>query len=581
MILTKADIQQAPFDSPAIIGYNRLEGIPISPNYRKSLSAEVRDAMWMLSRQWQMGEFDGMDSGSAIKSKVLTEQQQMTHFGIGNDIFPLGQSFAKPLEMEIEQENIIPDLAFRIESGKLFRQIINDNNLELHLEFFLKKFKIQLLENAQPNTPEETLLSLIRQNNNDSEVFDSLKDRTLDGYEIYKLLDEDYEQWVNNTFSVVGTVEADSAINAGSDFKKQFVIFYGASLVKSNSAWLSNRLDYRFSIQNQEDPSKATILDAGAYSGDRLDWYDFNVRQKGAADITTRSNEFIPSAVTYPGMPKPRWWEMEENNINFGNINAKTTDLPTLMLIDFALLYSNDWLLIPFPMELNNICVIKGILVTDVFGYHTLIPALQRGSVTNWNKFSLFTHVAPQSVTDHALFYLAPTLLKPIQQDPLERVSFKRDEVSNLVWAFENIIPSSMGKGLRVYEIEQNQNKKETSISPEQEASLNYTLGKSVSFYQVPFIPVEILNQNHAQIRFQRATVPGTASPKSVLLTEVASPYYINEEEILNSGITVIRHWRRSRWIDGKVCQWVGREKQTGKSEGNNSLEFDVLSYNL
>ena len=30
--------------------------------------AEVRDALWMLTRQWQMGEFEGDDAGSPIEA---------------------------------------------------------------------------------------------------------------------------------------------------------------------------------------------------------------------------------------------------------------------------------------------------------------------------------------------------------------------------------------------------------------------------------------------------------------------------------------------------------------------------------
>jgi hypothetical protein len=51
--------------------------------------------------------------------------------------------------------------------------------------------------------------------------------------------------------------------------------------------------------------------------------------------VTTRT--FIASPVIYPGMPKSR--ESEENEINLGSIKLKTTDLPTLILINCALIY--------------------------------------------------------------------------------------------------------------------------------------------------------------------------------------------------------------------------------------------------
>ena len=51
---------------PATTVWNRLEGRPRTINFDRALKAEVRDALWFLSRQWQMGEFLGDDAGTPI-----------------------------------------------------------------------------------------------------------------------------------------------------------------------------------------------------------------------------------------------------------------------------------------------------------------------------------------------------------------------------------------------------------------------------------------------------------------------------------------------------------------------------------
>ena len=51
---------------PAVIGLNRLEGRPRTEQFDRALRAEVRDALWFLTRQWQFGEFRGEDAGSPI-----------------------------------------------------------------------------------------------------------------------------------------------------------------------------------------------------------------------------------------------------------------------------------------------------------------------------------------------------------------------------------------------------------------------------------------------------------------------------------------------------------------------------------
>src|SRR5437764_8197955 len=55
---------------PTVTSWNRLEGRPRTVNFDRALKAEVRDALWMLTRQWQMGEFIGDDAGSPIFAKI-------------------------------------------------------------------------------------------------------------------------------------------------------------------------------------------------------------------------------------------------------------------------------------------------------------------------------------------------------------------------------------------------------------------------------------------------------------------------------------------------------------------------------
>ena len=55
---------------PTITTWNRLEARPRSQTFDRALQAEVRDALWLLSKQWQMGEFRGSDAGSPFRNSV-------------------------------------------------------------------------------------------------------------------------------------------------------------------------------------------------------------------------------------------------------------------------------------------------------------------------------------------------------------------------------------------------------------------------------------------------------------------------------------------------------------------------------
>ena len=48
----------------SITYWNRLEPRPVAPSIAETLAARLRDPLWLLTRQWQFGEFQGEDAGS-------------------------------------------------------------------------------------------------------------------------------------------------------------------------------------------------------------------------------------------------------------------------------------------------------------------------------------------------------------------------------------------------------------------------------------------------------------------------------------------------------------------------------------
>ena len=68
---------------PAITVWNRLEGRPRTPEFDRALRAEVRDALWMLTRQWQLGEFRGDDAGSPVVARLHLATTQLTRYRPG------------------------------------------------------------------------------------------------------------------------------------------------------------------------------------------------------------------------------------------------------------------------------------------------------------------------------------------------------------------------------------------------------------------------------------------------------------------------------------------------------------------
>src|SRR3954447_15805346 len=88
---------------PMITVWNRVEGRPRTVDFSRALRAEVRDALWMLTRQWQLGEFRGEDAGSPVLARTHVSTTRITHVRPGDGpAVPFDETV--PLEAQIERQ---------------------------------------------------------------------------------------------------------------------------------------------------------------------------------------------------------------------------------------------------------------------------------------------------------------------------------------------------------------------------------------------------------------------------------------------------------------------------------------------
>lgn len=83
--------------------WTRLVPRSESHSIEEGLQAKVKDPLWFLSRQWQMGEFRATDGGHPIKTEVNYQEQMVDGYKAKEDISyqPLNSI---PLETMVEQE---------------------------------------------------------------------------------------------------------------------------------------------------------------------------------------------------------------------------------------------------------------------------------------------------------------------------------------------------------------------------------------------------------------------------------------------------------------------------------------------
>src|SRR5687767_13171892 len=88
---------------PSVTQWNRLEGRPRTQAFDRSLRAEVRDGLWMLARQWQMGELLADDAGAPVLAQMRMDYSRLTKVRLGPDpVEPL----VDPLPLETRAERL-------------------------------------------------------------------------------------------------------------------------------------------------------------------------------------------------------------------------------------------------------------------------------------------------------------------------------------------------------------------------------------------------------------------------------------------------------------------------------------------
>ena len=102
----------------------RLEYAVTGKDISESLSCRLADPLWMIARQWQVGEFDGEDAGSAILARVSTEWLPLDEAGPPGHAAPLSGSAGEAV-VEAESEAVREDgIAYSIEVGtRLLRRL--------------------------------------------------------------------------------------------------------------------------------------------------------------------------------------------------------------------------------------------------------------------------------------------------------------------------------------------------------------------------------------------------------------------------------------------------------------------------
>ena len=606
---------------PAILSWNRLEARPRTKEFTRPLRAEVRDPLWYLCRQWQFGEFLSEDTGSCLEMRIDMETTKVDHFSLNQDT---AQSYDEnvPMETTVEREPVQKDLTIRQEMGVHFERLVQaklaatPGALSATIQKNIKSdFRNISAFQFSPPTPESDFPDVY----SDPVLLKTFaclgNGRALDGGSLYDALK--LGAVASSFVTSTANASALSRVNdAAAEFITWFESIYNQPAAPTDTAWNPAQLEYQFHCSAPSGASDTTVLGATEYASGNLDWYNFDFEtDKNRYDDSLKPNSpdtnlikkrlisVLPTDLTFPGMPLPRWWAFEDFKVDLGDIKASTTEVPKLLLAEFALIYSNDWMVMPYDVSVGSLCNVKDIIVRDVFGQYTKVRAAGHGSNTDWKRWTMFNlhrRDLLDGPADNRLF-VPPAVVRNMESEPLEKVSLIRDEMANMVWGVEHLIPDGKGgnkegwdaaRRLYDYLVEITDDPGPPSALASNDAAIQYQLGTTVPEHWIPFIPMRIGGPQSRQIQLRRAAMPRIIRgrtperirPRTELLktgynidTNSWGPYFLHEEEVPRSGTVVERRWQRTRWMNGGVHTWLGRQVRNGRGEANSGLEYDKV----
>ncbi len=328
--------------------------------------------------------------------------------------------------------------------------------------------------------------------------------------------------------------------------------------------------------------------------GGHLDWHAFVVdavdKPSGPPPQPDVEREaFIPSKVTYRGMPVSRWWEFEDAQVNFGAVEANPEDIARMLLTEFAISYGDDAFLVPIEVPVGSLAQVRSLVVSDTFGERHVIPSIASvdGPDGRWRMFGLCPRGVRAVPARRSTLCSSPPCSPRASRAPsIEEVLLLRDEMANMAWGVERVVESAAGGSLdRQRAIQENQ--PPTTEPPPAAEVLAYRLASNVPAHWIPLVPVRAPGEERSVglglAAVPRYAVDGTelppAGPAGQLLAPLNLPnaLLLREEEVPRAGARVTRAWQLGRWIDGSTHVWMGRRKSAGRGEGSSGLRFDYL----
>ena len=554
-----------------------LESRARKMNLTEALRFRIHDPLWMLTRQWQLGEFRGNDAGTAMSVRCHVASTPISQYGLGKDAKQTvsGLSNVTPIEPVVEQINRTITPLVRVESAAYYCKLISGLPQKVYdatVEQLKKSYPLQnLTDTGRGSLEHDEIRSFTDSRNTRLQRFArAFSTKAFDGYALYQALSKSLPSRAGTSLS---KSELEVLEKARDSYLKGFDTRYLPKSHGAASAWNQPELGYDFVADNAVAKYKAED-----YVGGRVSWYSFDVdsMKDSASELQSKGYQrknmvretisSLPVLASYPGAPNKRLWQFENRDVFMGN-SREMQAKGNVAFMQFAKMYGNDWILCPLKTEIGKYVEVESIEIYDTFGIRSDIVKRAGmkdvGPKTFGQRWQMFTNT-PVRVKDYdglqdtARNHYAnglmfpPALVKTLEGESLEEVSLLRDEMANMVWGVETRIEDGCGSSLDAKQLAvdvgqyledeydkkvaetrekvsamsvtnvQVDDKTVTEVESGYKSDYKYSLMNSVPLNWIPFVP------QHLDTKAERAKYEGFQGGRETILRRGKMPYYFD-----------------------------------------------------
>src|SRR5262245_2949095 len=300
---------------PSITSWTRLEPRARSEEMRLGLQARVYDPLWLLARQWQLGEFKGEDAGSPIVTRVQASCARLGRYqpgpwrGAPGPFVPIDGNRGLPLEVLVEQEQVRPeparsragdrtDLRLSVDAGlhffRLLRAALAPASLSDDRTAYLSRYTIPPASEAERRSLDSESLRFLQ----------LMAGRALDGARLYTDLAPALRPPGGGAGAlppqpVIREADRTKITDAAHLWLGWYDTLFDQPSPGGGAPWVPERMEYQFAVSAQTSQGDVWLV-APEYTGGDLDWHSFAVGATTPAVLPA-----APESITRALIPAP------------------------------------------------------------------------------------------------------------------------------------------------------------------------------------------------------------------------------------------------------------------------------------